>query len=177
MWTATDQAAAAEILSNMEKSYQAAVTSWKNSAVSQGPSNAQGQAATENALRQWRAALSRLRDQIKVGESTTFDHLQVQLSEIAEQKAVLRSLQSRHGTAQEQAAILDPKARSSPYTNILGFEKVFKPSTRMGIIIAAAVFAFAALVLLAWVVYRLVTVPAEARTSFLAGRADGVGGM
>lgn len=138
-----------------------------------GGSAAQGQAATENVLRQWRADLEKLRDQISIKDGAVLDKLHIQVGEITEQKAVLKELQSRHGTAAEQASIVEPKARSSPYTNLLGLERVFKPSTRIHLIIAAVLFAVLALILLGWLVYGTITIPASRRTSFLAAGSEG----
>ena len=175
MWTAQNQSDAEAILANFEQEYQTAVAAWSNS-VQAGSASAQGQAAAEDVLRRWRGALEKLRDQSKVsqmGEGGSLDMLHTLVGELNEQKAVLASLQSRHGTASEQAGSLNPKVRSSPYTNILWLDRVFKPSTRMNIIIASIVFAILALGLMGWLIYGMITIPSVQLASYVPGTQAG----
>lgn len=175
MWTAQNQAEAEATLANFEEEYRVAYGNWY-SLVQSGGSSAQGQAAVEDVLRRWRGALEKLRDQSKItqmGEGTTLDVLHTLVGELNEQKAVLADLQSRYGTATEQASTLNPKVRSSPYTNLLGLDRVFKPSTRLHIIIAAIVFAVLALGALIWLVYGMIVIPAGQRASYVAAPQAG----
>lgn len=162
-------------MANFESEYQTAVAAWSNM-VQAGGSSAQGQAAADDVLRRWRGALEKLRGQSQVsqmGDGISLDILHTLVGELNEQKAVLADLQSRYGTATEQASTLNPKVRSSPYTNLLGLDRVFKPSTRMNIIIATIVFAVLALALLVWLVYGMIAIPAEQRASYVAAPQAG----
>lgn len=178
MLSAENLAEAKAQQANFERELQAAVANWSN-LVQSGGSSAQGQAAAEDVLRRWRAHIEMLRDRAKAtsqGEGTSLDVLYTLIGEMEEQKAILTQLQSRAGSAIEQASSVNPKVRSSPYTNILGLERVFRSSTRTNILIAAIVFAVLAFGVLAWIVYRMITVPAAERTSFVAAPAQAGGG-
>jgi len=178
MLSAENLAEAKAQQANFEREFQAAVANWSN-LVQSGGNSAQGQTAAEDVLRRWRAHNEMLRDRAKAssqGEGTSLDVLYTLIGEMEEQKAVLTKLQSRAGSATEQASSVNPKVRSSPYTNLLGLDRVFRPSTRTNILIATIIFAVLALGILSWVVYRMITVPAAERTSFVAAPAQAGGG-
>jgi hypothetical protein len=178
MLSAENLAEAKAKQANFEQEFQAAVANWSN-LVQSGGNSAQGQTAAEDVLRRWRAHNEMLRDRAQAssqGEGTSLDMLYTLIGELEEQKAIMAELQSRAGSSVEQASSVNPKTRSSPYTNLLGLDRVFRPSTRMNIIIATIVFAVLALGILGWIVYRMITVPAAERTSFVAAPVQGGGG-
>ena len=169
MFSAENLAEVKATQANFEQEFQAAVANWSN-LVQSGGNSAQGQTVAEDVLRRWRAHNEMLRDRAQAssqGDATSLDMLYTLIGEMEEQKAVLAELQSRAGSSVEQASSVNPKVRSSPYTNLLGLDRVFRPSTRTNIIIATIVFAVLALGVLGWIVYRMVTVPAADRTSFV----------
>lgn len=129
---------------------------WRN-AVRSGQPNS-GQAAVEDVVRRWQQSLNALKTQSEsvMSNDTVMDGLGQLAVQVAEQKATLRKLRSEAGTRSDQADSLNPKVRSSPYTNLLGLNRVFRDSTRTGILIASIVFGSLALGSLGFLVYSVV---------------------
>lgn len=64
---------------------------------------------------------------------------------LAEQKQILKELQSKQITRDEQASSVNPKITQSPYVNILGLRRNFRYTTRVGLIVASVAFGALAL--------------------------------
>lgn len=156
-WSPAKQQAAVEAMMSYIERTNAAFEAWYNSMRS-GQQN-QSQAALEEVLRQWRASLAELRatsDSLMMNEGG-LDALNTMVREVAELQTTLKRLQSEHGTRVDQAVSVNPKVVPSPYTNILGLQRTFRPSTRTGLLIAAIVFAVLALVVAGYMIYQLVS--------------------
>ena len=91
------------------------------------------------------------------------------MTEAEEQRSVLARLQSEAGTRTDQADSLNPKVRSSPYTNIMGLQRTFRSGTRTAILIVAIVFAVLAVATLGYLVWRVVSEGEIVRSGAMVG--------
>lgn len=134
-----------------------AFEAWENSLRS-GQQN-QSQAALEEVLRQWRASIAQLRgtsDSLMMSEGE-LDSMGSTIRELTDLQSTLKKLQSENVTRVDQAVSVNPKVTASPYTNILGLQRTFRPSTRTGLLIAAIVFAVAAFGIAAYMGFQFAT--------------------
>lgn len=159
-WTADQQNAAQTAAANFLTEYQTAYTAWQNAIQAGNP--AQNEAAVQDVIRRWRAFTQRLREQSDdaVANEAVMDVLGALVAERAELQQTLAQLESEAGTRTDQADSLNPKPRQSPYTNILGLQRVFRESTRTAIFWASVVFAVLAILVLAYLIYATVVVGA-----------------
>jgi hypothetical protein len=155
-WTDQNQADAEKQADGFDTEFNEKWEAWRN-AVQSGKPNS-GQAAVEDVVRRWQQSLNVLKAQSDsvMSNDTVMDELGQLAVQLAEQKATLRKLRSEAGTRADQADSLNPKIRSSPYTNLLGLDRVFRDSTRHGILIASVVFGLLALGSLGFLVYSVV---------------------
>jgi hypothetical protein len=110
--------------------------------------------AVSEVLRRWRAHSDSL--QTEVMDPAYLDELQRNLVELGDQRGILARLESEAGTRTDQAASVNPKVTQSPYTNILGLQRIFRAETRTGLLVAGIVFAVLAVAGLAFLVVRFV---------------------
>jgi hypothetical protein len=108
--------------------------------------------AVSEVLRRWRAHSESL--QTEVMDSAYLDELQRKLVELGDQRGILARLESEAGTRTNQATSVNPKVTQSPYTNILGLQRVFRAPVRTGLLVAGIVFAVLAVAGLAFLVVR-----------------------
>ena len=157
-WTSDQQNTAQTTAANFLTEYQTANTAWQNAIQAGNP--AQNEAAVQDVLRRWRAFTQNLREQSDdaVANEAVMDVLGALVAERAELQQTLTQLESEAGTRANQADSLNPKPRQSPYTNILGLQRVFRESTRTAIFWASVVFAMLALLVLAYLIYATVVV-------------------
>lgn len=129
-------------------------------AVQSGADGTQALAAVDDTLRRWRAHLETLRAKSEgvLGERGVDDMEQI-VTQTAEGQATLASLKSQAITREDQADSVHPKVRESPWTNLLGLDRVFREGTRTNIIIATIVFAVLAVGILGFLIYRMVINP------------------
>ena len=155
-WTAQNQADAKARNAEFSAEFNTAYEAWRNAVQSGQP--AQTEAAVEDVLRRWREYSEQLRTQsdMAVANQGAMDALAAAVQRLQEQRSELEALQSEATTRGEQASSLNPKTRASPYTNILGLQRIFKAPTRTGILIATIVFAVLALAVLGFLVYQVV---------------------
>jgi hypothetical protein len=156
-WSGTDQQMAEAELAAYMVEFDGTYMNWLNGI--KAGNAAQGKAAVEEILRRWRGSVENLRQRSeRFAESdTAIQHLHQRVVELGEQRVVLRRLQSEAGTRADQADSLNPKVRPSPFTNILGLQRTFRDSTRKSILGASIVFGIFAVLLLAFLIYRVVT--------------------
>jgi len=154
-WTAQDQikaeTEAAESLHDAQKKNE----EWLNAIRSGKPIFGTEHAALKESLRQWNTRIDHLKsrsDAITSNESV-MDSLGQLVSKLAEERATFRTLSEEVTTSTEQASSVNPKIRQSPYTNILGLNRIFRPSTQFGILIASIVFGILALIAMGYLVY------------------------
>lgn len=157
-WTADQQNSAQTTAAAFLAEYQTAYTTWQNAI--QAGNAAQNEAAVQDVLRRWRSFTQNLREQSDdaVANEAVMDVLGAIVTERAELQQTLTRLESEAGTRTNQADSLNPKSRQSPYTNILGLQRVFRESTRTVIFWASVVFAVLALGAIGYLVYATVVV-------------------
>lgn len=138
--------------------FNEAYGAWRN-AIAAGSGAAVAQTRTEDVLRRWRAFTNNLERQTEmaIAQDGVMQRLSDLMTEADEQRVVLARLQSEAGTRADQADSLNPKVRSSPYTNIMGLQRTFRSSTRTAILIVSVVFAVLAAAALGFLVWRVVS--------------------
>jgi hypothetical protein len=180
MWDTHKQGKAEENFNRAVAGFNRTMGDW-NSALQTGNTTQAtiAEAAVEEVLREWRQQLTVLREQAASamsGDESGLNALSQRATDLMEQRSVLAKLQSEHVTRDEQASSVNPKAVPSPYTNILGLQRTFRPSVRQGIIIATIVFGIVALCVLGYVIYAMVVTPAAARTAYISSPGPMSGG-
>jgi septum formation inhibitor MinC len=149
-----------------------AYSSWRN-AIMAGNGAAVAQTRVDDVLRRWRAWTNGLERQTEaaIAQDGMMQRLSDLMTEAEEQRSVLARLQSEAGTRTDQADSLNPKVRSSPYTNIMGLQRTFRSGTRTVILILAVVFAVLAAAVLGFLVWRVVTEGSVVRAGAMVGGA------
>ena len=172
-WTAQQQAIAKAKMAEFSAEFNAAYEAWRNGVQSGAP--AQTEAAVEDVLRRWRDYLEQLRihSDAAIANEGAMEELAAAVQRLQEERSELERLQSEAATRTEQAASLNPKTRASPYTNLLGLQRIFKAPTRTGILIAAVVFAVLALAVLGFLVYQVVVSGTIAQPSYTLSGGGG----
>ena len=154
-WTAQDQAKAeAEAAENLQDA-RAKYEEWQNAIRSGKAIFGTEHAALKESLRLWNTRIDHLKsrsDAITSNESV-MDGLGQLVSKLAEDRTIFNTLTEEAATRTDQANSVNPKIRQSPYTNILGLNRIFRPSTQFGILIASIVFGILALIALGYLVY------------------------
>ena len=169
-WTAENQKQAeAEATTNL-KGYIQRIQAWEN-AVRSGKPFGTEHAALKEHIRLWHQNLEHLKSQSDaiVSNDSVMDDLGQLVTRLAEDKAEFDKLTVEAGTRTNQADSVNPKIRSSPYTNILGLNRIFRPSAQFGILIASIVFGILALAVLAYIVYVVQTNESPVLSSFRGG--------
>lgn len=173
MWDAEKQSKAQADYDGLVAALDLTMDAWKDALNTGNTTQATiAEAAVEEVLRDWRQRLAVLREQVSVvnkSDQSGLNTLSQRVQELMEQRSILAKLRSERVTRDEQATSVNPKAVPSPYTNILGLQRTFRPSVRQGIIIAAIVFGIVALAVLAYVIYAMVVTPAAERSAYGAG--------
>ncbi|NDE15283.1 hypothetical protein EBZ80_10175 [bacterium] len=143
---------------------------WRN-AIAAGSGAAVAQTRVDDVLRRWRAFTNNLERQteVAVAQDGVMQRLSELMTEAEEQRSVLARLQSEAGTRTDQADSLNPKVRSSPYTNIMGLQRTFRSGTRTAILIVAIVFAVLAVATLGYLVWRVVSEGEIVRSGAMVG--------
>lgn len=173
MWDAHKQSKAQEDYDRAVAGFERAMGVWTEALSTGNTTQATiAEAAVEEVLREWRQNLTVLREQVAMASSADqsgITALSQRVQDLMEQRSVLAKLQSEQVTRGEQSTSVNPKTVGSPYTNILGLQRTFRPSVRQGIIIASIVFGIVALCVLAYVVYAMITIPASERVAYVPG--------
>ena len=159
-WSKEDQQRAQETSYRLQDEYNKAMAAWKNMALGGG---SQGQAVVDDVLRRWRQHLEALKQQSDnvMGNETVIDNLGRLATQLAEEKETLTRLRNEELTRSDQASSVNPKIRGSPYTNILGLQRTFRPSTRTAIVIVSIIFCVMALCAIAFFVFQISIPPYE----------------
>jgi hypothetical protein len=176
-WTPAQQAAATTTMMNYIAQVNQQFEAWIQAL--QSGTQDQSKAALEETLRQWRASIQQLRatsDSLTMSEGE-LEQLNTLIREVVDLQSVLNKLRSEAGTRADQANSVNPKVRASPYTNLLGLQRTFRPSARTGLLITTIVLAVLALAILGFIVYRVVAKgSAAAPASYVAVGQTGGGG-
>jgi hypothetical protein len=144
---------------------------WVDAVKAGAPTAASSQAAVEDAVRRWQQSLSQLQAQSDsiASNDSVMDELNQLAQEVAQEKTTLRKLRSEAGTRADQADSVNPKVRPSPYTNILGLNRVFRDSTNFNIMIASIAFGVLALGSLGYLVYSVTSTGNLVPTQYIQG--------
>lgn len=112
----------------------------------------------QETLSQFRATVNSMLETADntANSGSVMDRLNQMVETLSQEKQILARLQSEAGTRVDQADSLNPKVRPSPYVNILGLERTFRDSTRIGILIAGIVFGVLALAAMGFLIYQVV---------------------
>lgn len=177
-WSAEQQLDAELQLAGFSTEFTEAYLAWENAAI--GGNSDQGEAHMADVLRRWRAYTNTLQTQSDsiIENQGVMNRVGELLTELSEQKGLLKRLQSEAGTRSNQADSLNPKIRPSPYINILGLQRTFRDSTRIGILIASIVFGILAIGALGLLVYSVVAsggIVVKSATSVSGGLFSGGG--
>ena len=120
----------------------------------------EGQAAKQpllNILAEWRDYNNTLSTQLFESDSSVIDTLGPLATQVIEQKDILKKLQGVAGTRDDQVNSLNPKAAPSPYVNLFGLQRTFRPGTRTAILWTGVFFGFLTLCVLAAMIFMFVT--------------------
>lgn len=155
-WTAANQTAAQQVADNFASEYAVAVDAW-TVALRSGGNAVAAKGRVTDLVGRWRQSVNDLEQQSDgiMSDQTAMDQLGQLATQVAQERATLAKLQSEAGSRSVQSDSVNPKAKTSPYTNILGLRRTFRESTRLGILIASIVFGVLALVALGFLGYAL----------------------
>lgn len=156
-WTESDHRGAEQESEQYAAEFNEKWMAWKNAVQSGAPTAANNQAVVEEVVRRWRQNVALLRqksDDIMSNENL-MDDLGQLATQVADEKVTLHRLRGKAVTRGDQADSVNPKVRASPYTNLLGLNRVFRDSTRFSILIASIVFGVLSLGSLGYLVYRI----------------------
>jgi len=149
-WTPDQQAAAedqiAAIIAKFETVYEKYIHE-----------GAAAKQAVMNVLAEWRDANNKLSVALYEQDSTVIDTLGPLADQVVEQKEILKKLQGIAGTRNDQVSSLTPKASPSPYVNLFGLQRTFRPGTRTAILWTGILFGFLTLCVLSAMVFMFVT--------------------
>jgi len=154
-WNAVNQQAAEDEAAGFMTEFNEKWEAWHNGILSGSPGA--GQAAVEDVVRRWQQSLLKLQGQSEaiLSNDNAMEELGQLAVQVVEEKATLRRLRGEAITRADQSDSVNPKVRASPYTNLLGLERVFRSSTRVGLVIASIVFGVLALGTVGFLVYRI----------------------
>jgi hypothetical protein len=138
-----------------KQQFETEYEAWRNGIQAGQP--VQYEASVNSILDKWWAFTNQLSTQAESEQNGTAAVVADLVKELETQKQVLAELTSESITRGDQADSLNPKARPSPYTNILGLQRTFRESTRSNIFVATMVFGALALVAIVFLVYSVVT--------------------
>jgi len=110
-------------------------------AITTGPNQAAAVTQLQGLLDAWN---KEVQDSITASQ-TNITNVSEKAATLAESQQTLKELLAKQGTRDQQASSVNPKITQSPYVNILGLRRNFRHNTRVGLIIASAVFGILAL--------------------------------
>ena len=178
-WTADNQAAAQVAADAFASQYADALDAWKI-ALQTGGNAVAAKGRVTDVVERWRTSVNSLEQQSDVimSDQTAMDQLGQLATQVAEERATLTKLRIEAGTRSDQADSVNPKARTSPYTNILGLRRVFRESTRLTLLIITIIFgslAFGLLCFLAFSASGPIIATAGVVTGAVRGALAGAG--
>jgi len=151
-WSNADQVAAAATLAAIVVKFDGAYE-----AFIRNPPTPEWKQPVLNILAEWREFNENLSTILYEQDSTVIDTIGPLAEEVAQQKQVLQRLQRTAGTREDQVAAINPKASPSPYVNILGLQRTFRPGTRSALLWIAVAFGFLTLCVLSAMVFMFIT--------------------
>lgn len=122
-------------------SFRSQYTTLHTAALTAGPGQAAAITGLQGLLDTWNKEV-----QNSITESQTdITKVSEKAATLAENQHTLKELLAKQGTRDQQASSVNPKITQSPYVNILGLRRNFRHNTRVGLIVASAVFGILAL--------------------------------
>jgi len=160
----------------LEKQYNDAMTRWQTDLQTGAPTVTASKQTVDRALAAWKQYMYSLMSasQAMSSDTAAADSISQLAMELGSSKAELAALQSKAGTRANQADSVNPKIRQSPYTNILGLRRMFRPSTRFAIMIASIVFGVLAVSAMGFLGYQMATSGTIINPSFITAQQGGV---
>lgn len=170
-WTAQNQQQAEAEAAAYKAGYATKMADWQNAIRSGKPIHGTEHAALKEYIRQWQQNLEHLKSQSDAITSNepVMDELGQLVTRLADDKVLFDQLSAEAGTRTNQADSVNPKIQPSPYTNMLGLQRMFRQSTQTGILIASIVFGILALAVLGYIVYIVQVTGAVVRSSPTVG--------
>lgn len=138
--------------------FNAAYTTWSNAVQAQSRQSPAAQAATEDVLHRWRQYNEVLKDLTVLGmnDTSTMSGLAQSVAQVTEERSILSKLRGEVVTRTDQADSLDARISNSPYTNILGLQRTFRPATWNALLAAAILFGTLTLVLVGLLIWAVI---------------------
>jgi hypothetical protein len=169
-WTPANQLEAQQKAASFASEYNDALAAWLN-ALRSGANAVAAKGRVVDVVTRWQKSVSDLEHQsdMLMSNDSAMDSLGQLATQLAEEKATLAKLRGEAVTRGNQADSVNPKAKPSPYTNILGLRRMFRDSTRTSILIASIVFGVLALGAIGFVGYRSISSPAAATAPTIGG--------
>jgi hypothetical protein len=150
-WSKAQQDAATAQMFGIAEKFTAAYEAFINEA----PNPAAKQPVL-NVLAEWREFNDSLSTTLNEQGSSGVDTIGPLAEQVIEQKQILKDLKVRAGTRDEQVGSLNPKTAQSPYVNLLGLQRTFRPGTRTAILWTGVAFGFLTLCVLSAMIYMFV---------------------
>lgn len=166
------QADASGDIATLEANFNAAYATYI--AVPTGGTPGQLQ-AVQTALADWRTYNDYLSGVLYEQDSSVVDTIGPLAEQVAEQKQILQKLQGVAGTREDQVNSLNPKSAPSPYVNLLGLQRTFRPATRTAILWTGIFFGFLTLCVLAATIYMFVVRGIVPTPTMVGGSGGGSG--
>jgi len=156
-WTEQNQAQAVQVANAFATEFKEKMAAWQNAV--QAGTQSTGQAAVEDVVRRWQQNLATLQTQSDalMSNDSVIESLGQLAAQLADEKETLRRLRSEAGTRADQSDSVNPKDKASPYTNILGLQRIFRSSTRYSLIVTSIIFGILSLGTIGFFVYQVVT--------------------
>ena len=128
-----------------------------------------------NVLAEWREFNNSLSTTLNDQGSSGVDTIGPLAEQVVEQKQILQDLKVRAGTREDQVSSLNPKTAPSPYVNLLGLQRTFRPGTRTAILWTGVAFGFLTLCVLSAMIYMFVVRGIVPSPTMVGGGSTGGG--
>jgi hypothetical protein len=176
-WTQSQQIAVESTAAGFASEYATAVNTWTN-AIQAGGGAAVAEARVQDVIQRWEGFVQNLQNSsdIVTSNESAMDKLGQLASQLADDKQTLARLKSEANTRGEQADSVNPKTRPSPYTNILGLQRMFRPSTRHAILVVSIIFGVLSVGLMGYLGYAMITKGVMVPSFVVSSDMEGGGG-
>jgi len=153
-WTQEDQSRATKKHDDLKADFYSRVSKW-NDALTAGQDGTIEKGAVEDGLARWRTHMMSMQNSTEelIGENSQLTQIGILASRVADEKTVLKKLQSEGGTRADQAETTANKHKSTPSSNLLWLNRTFRSSTRLFLTIVSILFATLTVVALIYFVY------------------------
>ena len=162
-WSTEQQTQYSKTLGSLVSEYSEAYTIWTNT-IKDSARDPSLQPEANKAAAQVSSILQKMRIFVRdlqrassdaISQGDVLQKINDLATQIAEEKIELAKLLAVSGTRDEQSHSLNPRSTPSPYTNILGLNRVFRDSTRFTIMILSVLFGAFSLGLIIYLMYKI----------------------